>query len=952
MSLNPLDDTQLSVLQIVQTFLQSQDKSTITPGILRQHIDMVCQMKPEWSRLDSREILVEELIRRYSIWMGEDSSLSNDEGHQPWLTADVKREWRYWHRYRQWLGKTMPWGVLDTLDRSTDRVLGLLEQPGREGRWDRRGLVVGHVQSGKTSHYTGLICKAADAGYKIIIVLAGLHNNLRSQTQMRLDEGFLGYETSPLREKVTIIGVGDIDSDPVIRPNYVTNRSEKGDFSAGVAKNLGISPEQRPWLFVVKKNKSILKRLHTWIENHVATSVDPITGKRFVSELPLLMIDDEADNASVDTGEIVYDDDGKPDAEHQPTAINSLIRKLLMQFSRKAYVGYTATPFANIFIHESNETRDEGPDLFPSAFIINLGAPSNYIGPARVFGRATAEGRSGELPLIRRVSDHCSDDGKRGWMPVSHKSSHYPTLDTLTHFPDSLKHAIDSFLLACCVRELRGQGEKHSSMLVHVTRFNKVQSVVYENIDAYIQDVRQRLTRRIGHEPFLHQLESLWQADFLPTNQAIRDVMPQQVPDDAFEWQEIVDKLYTVIENVSVRMINGTAKDALDYSDSATGLKVIAIGGDKLARGLTLEGLCTSYFLRASRMYDTLMQMGRWFGYRQGYLDVCRLYTTDELIEWFEHIADASEELREEFDNMVASGGTPRDFGLKVKSHPVLMVTSPLKMRSARSLWLSFSGTVVETISLFKEQEYHKRNYVAFQRLTGRVGAGAPIPERRRGDKIEKWNGVIWQNISPEPIIDFLTEYETHAQARKANSKLLADFVTRMNRVDELTQWTVAVIGGGIDRHHDVCGFSVPLMMRKASEGVTDRYSIGRLLSPRDEGIDCDESTWLAALEETQRIFHADPGRNEGREEPVVPGGVVLRRIKGFGINDIPAQRQKGLLLIYLLDPQQALSAAEYQEDALPVVAFGISFPGSRSGVTVEYKVNNVLWEQEYGAAE
>ncbi|HAL6492444.1 TPA: endonuclease, partial [Escherichia coli] len=252
MSLNPLDDTQLSVLQIVQTLLQGQDKSTITAGILRQHIDMVCQMKPEWSRLDNREILVEELIRRYSIWMGEDTSLSNDEGHQPWLTADAKREWRYWHRYRQWLGKTMPWGVLDTLDRSTDRVLGLLEQPGREGRWDRRGLVVGHVQSGKTSHYTGLICKAADAGYKIIIVLAGLHNNLRSQTQMRLDEGFLGYETSPLREKVTIIGVGDIDSDPVIRPNYVTNRSEKGDFSAGVAKNLGISPEQRPWLFVVK----------------------------------------------------------------------------------------------------------------------------------------------------------------------------------------------------------------------------------------------------------------------------------------------------------------------------------------------------------------------------------------------------------------------------------------------------------------------------------------------------------------------------------------------------------------------------------------------------------------------------------------------------------------------------------------------------------------------------
>ncbi|MEX3012365.1 Z1 domain-containing protein [Acinetobacter baumannii] len=157
--------------------------------------------------------------------------------------------------------------------------------------------------------------------------------------------------------------------------------------------------------------------------------------------------------------------------------------------------------------------------------------------------------------------------------------------------------------------------------------------------------------------------------------------MNEEVPDLCSEslptWETIEQILPEVIEQINVRMINGTAKDALDYADSAEGLKVIAIGGDKLARGLTLEGLCVSYFLRASRMYDTLMQMGRWFGYRGGYLDLCRLYTPSELVEWFEHIADASLELREEFNLMVDSGGTPRDYGLKVQSHPVLMVTSP-----------------------------------------------------------------------------------------------------------------------------------------------------------------------------------------------------------------------------------------------------------------------------------
>src|SRR4051794_3682717 len=182
----------------------------------------------------------------------------------------------------------IPLSALDALDEATDEILGQLEDPRRDGTWDRRGLVVGHVQSGKTGNYTGIISKAADAGYKIIIVLAGLHNNLRSQTQIRLDEGFLGYETTPIQDTIKIIGVGAIDADPSIRPNFATNRSENGDFNTAVAKNLGITPEQRPWLFVVKKNKTVLERLYGWIQNHVANAQDPQTGRKTVTNLPLL----------------------------------------------------------------------------------------------------------------------------------------------------------------------------------------------------------------------------------------------------------------------------------------------------------------------------------------------------------------------------------------------------------------------------------------------------------------------------------------------------------------------------------------------------------------------------------------------------------------------------------------------------------------------------------------
>jgi hypothetical protein len=952
------ENNKFSVVKIVQELLQEEpNKAAITPSLIAEKIKLVVTMNPKWGTELDWDAVTDELIRRFSVWRGQDMSLVSNEGHVPWLSPERKKDWRYWRRYREWQEDRLPWIAVDGLDTSSDSILGKLEDPLREGPWDRRGLVVGHVQSGKTGNYTGLICKAADAGYKIIIVLAGMHNNLRSQTQMRLDEGFLGYETNPLPDDIRIIGVGEIDPDPAIRPNYATNRSDKGDFSTKIAKSLGISPEQRPWLFVVKKNKSVLLHLYNWIINHVANTTDAATGRKIVAHLPLLIIDDEADHGSVDTGEQLFTEDGKPDEEHQPTAINGLIRQILHAFNRKSYVGYTATPFANIFIHERGETPAKGPDLFPAAFIHNLGAPSNYVGPARVFGLNTGEKREGSLPLVRGIDDHCSEDGAAGWMPVKHRTTHKPVHTSAHGMPPSLAEAIDAFILACAARQLRGQNHQHSSMLIHVTRFNAVQNEVHEQVETYVRHIDQRLSRGIGKEETVSRLEDLWVRDFQTTTSAMRKAIPDTSYEPVFTWKDIAGVLPDVVGEISVRMINGTAKDALDYADSADGLKVIAIGGDKLARGLTLEGLCVSYFLRASRMYDTLMQMGRWFGYRPSYLDLCRLYTTTDLVEWFEHIADASEELREEFDMMVDSGGTPRDYGLKVISHPVLMVTSHLKMRSARSLFLSFSGHVVETVSMHKDSLTVRANLRSFERLVSAMGKPHKIPERQRNGAIDRWNGVYWENISPKDIAEFLGGYKTHPAAPKANSLFLKEFIESMAKTGELTKWSVAVIGGSVDEHPWLFEgeYSVQRSQRTGSTTVggsesSDRYAIGRLLSPKDEGIDLDEAAWTAALAETRRIWHADPGRLRNKTEPEVPNGPALRRIRGFGDGTIAPHSERGVLLIYLLDPKAAGITTAAGED--PIVAFGISFPGSSSGTKIEYKVNNVLWEQEYGAGD
>lgn len=938
------------VVKFTQDLLLEDDPQTISPALIGERIDEIIVGFPRYRDTYDRDAVIAELVRRFSGWIGSDKTIKSEVGHVPWLDSARKEDWRYWRRYSEMLESKMSWTVVDALDKSTDSVLGLLEDPRREGPWDRRGLVVGHVQSGKTGNYTGLICKAADAGYKIIIVLAGLHNNLRSQTQMRLDEGFLGYETHPAAADIRTIGVGLIDKDPAIRPNYVTNRTDRGDFNASRAAALGISPEQRPWLFVVKKNKTVLNRLLHWIQGHVSDAQEKDSGRKIVTHLPLLLIDDEADHASVDTGEQLYDQDGQPDDEHQPTAINSAVRRILHTFTRSAYVGYTATPFANIFIHEQNETSAEGPDLFPSSFIINLAASSSYVGPAQVFGLLGPEGRTEGLPLYREVSDHSSEDGKSGWMPHSHRNGYIPKADGPDAIPLSLQKAIDSFFLTMAARVLRGQGKDHASMLIHVTRFTSVQKAVLDQVEDYVKSLKQRLSRRVGHEKAEARMRQLWEDDFIPTSAKARTDFPAFGPiPELPDFESILEILPDVISDTDVRMINGTAKDALDYADRGEkGLKVIAIGGDKLSRGLTLEGLCTSYFLRTSKMYDTLMQMGRWFGYRPSYIDLCRLYTTRELTEWFGHIADASEELREEFDLMAASGATPREFGLKVQSHPVLMVTSRLKMRSARSLMLSFSGQVVETISLFSDRDTLKRNFDATVRLVGRLGEGESDPVRERGGSRQSWKGRLWENVSSENIISFLTDYRTHSDAYKVNSKLLAEFVNAMNGSGELTDWTVAVVGGGQGQSVElVPGLNVDMLIRTSNQ--PDRYSIGRLLSPRDETLDLSSAAWDAALATTRDAWQADAARLKTREEPTQPSGLAVRRVRGVGGHGVSGDPKRALLLLYLLDPSEARSDIK---GLPPVVAFGISFPASGAGVKVEYKVNNVAWNLEYGGAD
>jgi Z1 domain len=527
--------------------------------------------------------------------------------------ARAEVEWPFWDGYRRYLTevKLMPVSAVDCLDDATDRVLGQVEIPSRDGVWRRNGLVTAQVQSAKTDNYIGLACKAADAGYKLIVVLADNHNIVRKQIQIRMDEGFLGFDTStPGARRPRVISL--------------TTRDEDGDFQPLAACSAGIPLGEYPVVLVIKKNVRILRHVRAWVANF---GERPGPDGRSIARFPALVIDAEAGNASANVA-AVNDDITLP-------RISVAIRRLLESFEKCAYVGYTATPLASACLNTSVGHGKDGGGILPFHFIASLPAPSNYLGPERVFDFQPddpCEGALEPLPMVRLVADY--DE----WMPDGHKRDWMPP----SQLPGSLSQAISAFVLACAARQARGQMTDHNSMLVHVTRFQNVQNHIADQISQHLQLLEDRVCHSHPGGSVETELRSMWEQDFTPTSTAFPDSGTPPV-----SWGQVWAQVQPAIEKIRVQAVNGTAADALQYHEHRQeGLSVIAVGGNKLPSALTLEGFTVSYYLQASKIPSTLLQMDRWFGYRPGYEDLCRLYTTTTLMDACIETTVANDELR------------------------------------------------------------------------------------------------------------------------------------------------------------------------------------------------------------------------------------------------------------------------------------------------------------------
>ena len=913
--MNELNDKAINICQAIIGF-----KLGVSDDEINQAISDVTSI-PMYAGLDKTE-LKKSLLAIYNVKVDTYQILEGRDARIPWLKefkAERQSEWLFWTRYKRYLAEQKHFApeVISQLDDLTDRILDKLFNPQRDDIIiNKKGLVVGQVQSGKTANYTGLICKAADAGFNLIIILAGIHNNLRSQTQTRIDEGFLGFDTQNTRaydmNRTIRIGVGLIPGfDNAIANSYTTS-TERGDFTKQAANTAGFNfNNPQPIILVIKKNVSVLKRLYSWLKSQSTHDI--------IANKSLLLIDDEADNASINTSR-----DGD-----DPTAINKNICKIIKLFNRSAYVGYTATPFANIFIPLDKD------DLFPKDFIINLPAPDNYIGPEKVFGTsANPDGNEDLLPIVFPVTD--SDT----FVPAGHKRDDpKPTIDDI---PESLKTAIKCFIITCSIRIARGQENKHNSMLIHVSRFQAWQNHLKIIIDRLFKYYKSEIE---ANDPtIMEEFRQIFEED-TPTYRSYcsitREIMNSPVlsrVDNRMRlhtWNEIKPLLYRAVQKIEVKSINGTSGDSLTYYENEkNGISVIAIGGDKLSRGLTLEGLSVSYFLRASKMYDTLMQMGRWFGYRPGYVDLCRLFTSNELNEWYRHITLASDELREEFRYLAESGGTPENYALKVRTHPgQLQITSISKMRHTRNIQVSWAGRLVETYQLLQNSISKRNNLAVTDSLLSELGT----PDRIKSD-------YLWTGVSSDIICDYLSRFQLPESLTKVNLDLICDYIRELNEVGELISWNIALMSKNVDKNTCVHTFSNGVQVgcfirRQAKDAQNSKtYYIRKnhiVGNPTDEFIDLPADMLSDALDETRdRKFKAGEEWKHDYPSPQL----VRQEFRS---------KQTPLLMIYPLNP--AFSNVSGLTDTTtdtkndePFIGFAIAFPHSDTNKAVSYVANQV----------
>ena len=877
----------------------------------------------------------------YRITHTEGQCIFSDyEDRTNWYSNDSIKNPYFWSRYRQYLinNTSIDINSINLLDEVTlPNIMNCLGNPNDvfEGNRLRRGLIIGDVQSGKTATYSGLICKAADAGYKVVILLAGITESLRQQTQERIDEGIIGFTRKKVNKKDVNerVGVG-VHSQELLACSFT---SCANDFVGNCDKiSTSLESHNSVVLFVIKKNVSVLKRLYNWLNE-----MNYDTVKRCVDQ-PMLLIDDEADNASVNT---------KKD-ETNPTRTNELIRKICNLFKNATYVGFTATPFANVFIDPDTDDKMLRADLFPEHFIYALPTPSNYIGATRIF---YPDGDCyGSLRYINDIEepDYSSDEYRdavendidslnSGTFYYLHKKEWRGIL------PNSLYDSILSFFIANCIRDLRGHSSAPRSMLVNMSRFTKVQRYIADEIEAFYKSVFDTIRYDFSDDDKHNEKLKLYGDLLRICNKHFSNI-------DDIPIKDLLKKqtLISAIEKIKVMVINGSkGSNKLDYKTNKS-LRVIAVGGLALSRGLTLEGLIVSYFYRNTSTFDVLMQMGRWFGYRRGYEDLFQIWTSHTSALWYAEVAKASTELKNDIREMFDQQLTPKDFGIKVRDNcDDLQITASNKMRAAisKDMMYTFYGNIYDTPYITTKINHNKTNTQQVQELASRLlseGYTLRYTDYRKANKevndTSDGSSRYFADVPKNIVVEFLRCIKYSMANPRFDAKNIVSFLE-----DEETKgvdlWDIVFESGKSSTHYDVEGLrQVKCMERSICSTTRNIIQIStrrRVMTGSMEGRFALSKEDIEMAENTQRKqWEADGENSMGREIPV-------RAYFRF----LP--KRKPMLVIMFIKPKDADGEEEEMlkkyRDALGddcIVAFAVGCPGiNDEGKAVKYKVNKIF---------
>ena len=809
--------------------------------------------------------------------------------------------------------------TVDEIERTTLKILKRLNGDTTESD-PVKGLVIGNVQSGKTANMAALMAMAADWGWNMFIVLSGTIENLRVQTQNRL--------------------FNDLNQQGTLWWRPLQHLSKSVDISQK-AQSLHFDAGSRERYFTVcLKNSTRLKKLIQWAQ----------ADKNKQRQMKILVIDDEADQAGINTCNIDKDELSK---------INKLIRALVngkneegkdidSKYLAMNYIGYTATPYANIL----NEAG--GESLYPRSFITTLAVSKEYFGPQQIFGYAGDSVSFDGLDIVRVI-----DTDELNELKNIHDGDPFVT-------PETLIDAVCWFMCGVACMRL-WEYKKPISMLIHTSQKTAHHSAVAQVVSDWIRntpkkDIIKRAeivwheeTSRFSFENFRTQYPSYDRPD-----EAIN-----KYPDfvDVKEQLEILidggishielgsdgdltyhKGIHLCIDNCTN---NGVTSDGmhvrLAYPDSSNmpspAPAFIVVGGATLSRGLTIEGLISTFFLRSVGQADTLMQMGRWFGYRKKYELLPRLWVTDKTRQQFVFLAALDQELRDEIQHMDITGRSPADYGPKVKNSPkvsFIRITAKNRMQAATEAAMDYSGASNQTYLFDNSSTVLADNIRFTEEFIGELG-DAWIPDDNRYD-----NDIVWRNISFGTIRKYIERFNFCSRLKVFNdTKPLMDWIEKVTNEGKLGAWNVIVAGkknatNGTWTLPD--GKSVNKINRSKKDNQNEAdaniLDIGVLRDPMDLLADVDISS-VSDLDLKQRIL-------DSISNSISKGAAGLRDKAGL---DTTPQ-----LIIYRVDQHSTGSGTrrdlEAKED---VIGISIYIPGGRIGTSyassVSIKMKNDIFD-------